>query len=277
MPGCEITIDNGAYCVSTPYYNEAWLAEFKSTIPYTDRKPKKVGRAFFWIVSPRYGKVVQDLCNKYFGELPLLPAMANVKPIIKQQILDVRYIGMTKDRGSDERSAYGWYRDGWNVIFPETVLRAWFDAPADPTQAVTLYSVLGVRREASAEEIKAGWRRMVMQWHPDKCKEPNAQEQFIAIQHAYEVLTKSRDRYDAGLTLEASIKNHPQQDDNPYSNYQGYRAPLRCGLIMCEGIESMGVFQVSKIMAWQDITDQYGRVLVVSWPRGYDHFEEAWA
>jgi len=46
---------------------------------------------------------------------------------------------------------------------------------------------------------------------------------------------------------------------------------------MCEGIEQMGLFNVSKIFAWQDITDTHGRVLVVSWKAGEDHFSEVWA
>lgn len=272
MTRCTLTADGSAIAIKSPY-DPGFVAALKSKIPPSSRRWDGTNKA--WIVTPGYGKVAQDLCMEYFNELPLLPALRNSVPVAKQQILDVRYIGMTKDRGGDERSAYGWYRDGWNVVFPETVLRAWFDAPADPTQAVTLYSVLNVKRDATADEIKTGYRRMALQWHPDKCKEPNAQEQFMAIQHAYEVLTKSRDRYDAGLALEASIRHNPQPDNAPFNN--GYRAPLRCGLIMCEGIETMGVFQVQKIFAWEDIKDSYGRVLVVSWSRGDDHFQEVWA
>jgi len=57
----------------------------------------------------------------------------------------------------------------------------------------------------------------------------------------------------------------------------GYRTPLRCGLIMCEGVESMGLFTVSKIFAWEDVRDKFGRVLVVSWKQGDDKFSEVWA
>lgn len=55
------------------------------------------------------------------------------------------------------------------------------------------------------------------------------------------------------------------------------RSPLRCGLIMATGIESMGLFNVTKIHAWEDVRDSLGRVLVVSWGKGDDHFTEVWA
>lgn len=269
---CTLTVDSGAIAIKTPY-DPGFVNELKSAIPYTDRRWK--GENKVWIVTPSHGATLQNLCNKYFGEMPLLPTGIASKPIIQQKIIDVRYIGATKDRGGDERSAYGWFADGWNVIFPESVLRSWFDAPATPSEQPSLYSVLAVSRSATADEIKAGYRRMAMQWHPDRCHEPNAHEQFLAIQNAYTILSTKRERYDAGLALEASLKNTPKSVD--YSRFNGYRSPLRCGLIMCEGVEQMGIFQVSKIFAWQDITDAHGRVLVVSWKMGDDTFTEVWA
>ena len=273
MSKCKLTFDSGAISITSPY-DAGFVAELKSSVPPTDRRYN--GQNKSWIVTPAHGATLQNLCMKYFNELPLLPDIANAKPIIKQMILDVRYIGVTKERGSDERSAYGWYKDGWNVVFSETVLKAWFDAPAYPDEQPTLYSVLGVRRESTEDEIKSGYRRMALQWHPDKCHEPNAHEQFLAINHAYEILTKNRERYNAGLTLEASLREFSKTDNRYSVGANEYRSPLRCGLIMVEGIESMGLFQVSKIFAWEDVKDSHGRVLVVSWPKGADKFEEVW-
>lgn len=273
MTKCTLTPDSGGIAIKCPY-DPGFVADLKSAIPYTDRRWKAESKQ--WIVTPRHGATLQNLCNKYFNEMPLLPTGISLKPTITQKILDVRYIGATKDRGGDERSAYGYYKDGWSVVFPETVLRAWFDAPSQPDEQPNLYSVLAVGRNATEDELKTAYRRMVMQWHPDRCHEPNAHEQFLAVQHAYDILSKNRERYDAGLALEASLRNTPK-NGNRYSVSNGYRSPLRCGLIMCEGIEQMGIFNVSKIFAWQDITDARGRVLVVSWKSGDDHFSEVWA
>lgn len=273
MPRCKLTPDSGAIAITSPY-DAGFVTELKSTIPANDRRYKPESKS--WIVTPRHGATLQNLCMKYFNELPLLPNVANVKPTVKQQIIEVRYIGATKDRGSDERSAYGWMKGGWNVVFPEPVLRTWFDAPATPNEAATLYSVLGCRRDVNADELKTAYRRMAMEWHPDHSREPNAHEQFLIIQHAYEILSKNRERYDAGLAFEMSLRNAPKSDNQFSASNKGYRTPLRSGLIMVEGVEVLSVFQVSKIYAWQDVKDSQGRVLVASWPKDADKFEETW-
>jgi curved DNA-binding protein CbpA len=109
---------------------------------------------------------------------------------------------------------------------------------------------------------------MVKQWHPDVCKEPNAQEMFIRIKEAYELLSNplKRARYDAGLALEASLRDTSFDGWN-MAVLSGYRSPLRCGYILAEGFEKLGRFVVQKILDWQDITSERG-VLVASWPAG---------
>lgn len=101
----------------------------------------------------------------------------------------------------------------------------------------------------------------------------------MAIQHAWDILKDDaqRERYNAGLALEMSLKNQPVNTDNLLNKVNGYRSPLRCGLIMATGIESMGLFNVTKIHAWEDVRDNHGRVLVVSWGKGDDKFTEVWA
>jgi curved DNA-binding protein len=50
------------------------------------------------------------------------------------------------------------------------------------------YEILGVKPDASEAEIKAAYRKLARQYHPDKNKEPGAEERFKAINEANEAL-----------------------------------------------------------------------------------------
>jgi DnaJ family protein B protein 4 len=52
----------------------------------------------------------------------------------------------------------------------------------------TFYSILEVPETATPEEIKKSYRRLSMEFHPDKNKDPNATAKFQKISEAYETL-----------------------------------------------------------------------------------------
>ncbi|MEM4704072.1 MAG: molecular chaperone DnaJ [Candidatus Bathyarchaeia archaeon] len=56
------------------------------------------------------------------------------------------------------------------------------------------YEVLGVSRNASKEEIKDAYRRLALQYHPDRNKSPDAEEKFKEISEAYAVLSDDEKR-----------------------------------------------------------------------------------
>lgn len=61
------------------------------------------------------------------------------------------------------------------------------------------YSILGVSRTATADEIKKSYRKLAMQYHPDKNPgDKKAEEKFKEITEAYETLSddKKRQMYD---------------------------------------------------------------------------------
>jgi molecular chaperone DnaJ len=68
------------------------------------------------------------------------------------------------------------------------------------------YAILGVRRDADADEIKKAYRRLARELHPDVNPDPQTQERFKEITQAYEVLsdTEKRYRYDRGADPFAS-------------------------------------------------------------------------
>jgi molecular chaperone DnaJ len=60
------------------------------------------------------------------------------------------------------------------------------------------YEVLGVSRDADAEDIKQAYRKKAAEYHPDVSDDPNAEEKFKRIKKAKEVLTdeEKRSAYD---------------------------------------------------------------------------------
>ena len=72
------------------------------------------------------------------------------------------------------------------------------------------YSVLGVSRDASDEEIKKAYRRLSRKYHPDaNINNPNkaqAEEKFKEVQQAYDQIMKEREYGSSsygGITAEA--------------------------------------------------------------------------
>jgi molecular chaperone DnaJ len=64
----------------------------------------------------------------------------------------------------------------------------------------TLYDTLGVKKGASADEIKKAYRKLAAQYHPDKNPgDDAAEEKFKEVQNAYDTLSdaEKRKQYDA--------------------------------------------------------------------------------
>ena len=68
----------------------------------------------------------------------------------------------------------------------------------------TYYEILEVDKKASQEDIKSAYRRLVMLYHPDKNKLPEAEEMFKGIAEAYSVLS------DPGKRKQYDLDNEPR-------------------------------------------------------------------
>ena len=60
------------------------------------------------------------------------------------------------------------------------------------------YEVLGIDKNASQDEIKSAFRKLAKKYHPDVCKEADAEKKFKEVQEAYSVLSdeEKRRQYD---------------------------------------------------------------------------------
>lgn len=60
------------------------------------------------------------------------------------------------------------------------------------------YAILGVRKDASDDDIKKAYRKLALRLHPDKCKDDGAEEAFKKVGEAFSVLsdTEKRNTYD---------------------------------------------------------------------------------
>uniref|UniRef100_A0A8C2E1F6 DnaJ homolog subfamily C member 16 n=1 Tax=Cyprinus carpio TaxID=7962 RepID=A0A8C2E1F6_CYPCA len=91
------------------------------------------------------------------------------------------------------------------------------DATVESAAEFDPYKVLGVTRSASQSEIKKVYKRLAKEWHPDKNKNPEAEDMFIKITKSYEILTNEEKK--------ASYDRYGQTDNtHPYGRgHHGFR------------------------------------------------------
>lgn len=66
------------------------------------------------------------------------------------------------------------------------------------------YDTLGVKSDASKDEIRDAFRKLVKEKHPDVCKEKGAEDKFKLIQEAHDVIgdVDKRREYDLSIVQE---------------------------------------------------------------------------
>jgi len=75
------------------------------------------------------------------------------------------------------------------------------------------YEVLGVDRSASKDQIKQAYRRLALEYHPDRNREPGAAERFKEIAEAYAVLSDDAKRREYDATGHAGVSERWTTED----------------------------------------------------------------
>ena len=83
----------------------------------------------------------------------------------------------------------------------------------------SLYESLEVSLEASQSEIKAAYRRLAKQYHPDVNPSPVANRLMREINYAYSILgdPAKRAAYDGGIRLEQETYQDKETDSVSYA------------------------------------------------------------
>lgn len=83
------------------------------------------------------------------------------------------------------------------------------------------YKTLGIKRSASAQDIRKIYKQLAKEWHPDKSADPTAEAKFVQIKQAYELLSDPDRRllYDQkGITEEKDRPEHAPFQSHPFED-----------------------------------------------------------
>jgi molecular chaperone DnaJ len=83
------------------------------------------------------------------------------------------------------------------------------------------YDLLGVRKDATAEELKRAYRKLARALHPDVNPDPAAQDKFKAVTTAYEVLSDPEKRRIVDLGGDP-LSQGAGTAGNPFSGFGGF-------------------------------------------------------
>ncbi|WWC86236.1 chaperone DnaJ [Kwoniella dendrophila CBS 6074] len=105
--------------------------------------------------------------------------------------------------------------------------RSFHSTPVHRASAKNPYEVLGVKKDASASDIKKSYYQLAKKWHPDSSKEKDAKEKFHEIQSAYDILSddskrQAYDRYGSASTQEGFDPNGFANGAGGFGGFQGF-------------------------------------------------------
>ena len=82
------------------------------------------------------------------------------------------------------------------------------------------YDILGVGKNTTPEEIKKAFRKLALEYHPDRNKDKDAESKFKEVNEAYQVLSDSEKRQAYNQYGHDGVKANFQDFD--MSNFGGF-------------------------------------------------------
>ena len=117
-----------------------------------------------------------------------------------------------KDLDSKRNRDYEKYHSPWNKDEDDFAYSAKKNKDAEEfrkqvqeSKLPNYYAMLGVSNDADQKEIKARFRQLVKELHPDKTKDEGTAEKFAEISKAYKILSDSEKRKTYDAYYKASI------------------------------------------------------------------------
>lgn len=83
------------------------------------------------------------------------------------------------------------------------------------------YKVLGIPKSATEEEVKKAYKKNALKFHPDKNKQPGAEEKFKEVAEAYEVLSDKKKREVYDQFGEEGLKGSPSNGGGGGGGFNG--------------------------------------------------------
>jgi molecular chaperone DnaJ len=113
------------------------------------------------------------------------------------------------------------------------------------------YHILGIKSDATPDQIRSAYRELVKKLHPDRHGEDSAP--FLALQEAYETLIDPslRKAYDDDLSRK-NWSSRSQKQRRSYSRYKGRRSPV-------EPLDFLGAYPQVEDLTWEGSSFPIGK------------------
>ena len=84
------------------------------------------------------------------------------------------------------------------------------------------YEVLGVPRDAAGEQVKKAFRKLALEFHPDRNKKAGAEEKFKEVNEAYQVISDPKKRADYDRFGHKGVSGNGARGFEGFENFGGF-------------------------------------------------------